>query len=1062
LGGVELLELGRWQVAERLVESAVVETADVLDDGELELSAGAPDAVRDQLGLEAVDGALGARARTAVRYDEGAPAPPAGQPGYHLPTTTDVSARVGAQDFDTRITKTEYDWSLRKPTATITDATGGGLNLKHQTIYNASTGLVRETRMPRAEQGGDASTTQTVYYARNADFGDGLADPDCANRPEWANLPCKTKPAAQPGTPGLPDLPVTTYAYNRLNQITTETERVGGDQRVTTTSYDEAGRKQTESITSTVGETVPTVTTEYDSATGRPATLSTTEGGTTRTVRTSYDVLGRPTEYIDAGGNRSTTSYDLLSRPVMTGDGKGSQTRSYDPTSGQLTQLDDSHAGRFTASYDPDGRLTAKTYPNGLRADTVYDEAGAATDLTYTKTGCSANCTWFADHVEESVHGQWLERHGTLSSQSYDYDRAGRLTSVRDSVTATSCTTTRSYGFDRNSNRTQFTSRTAGEGSCDTAAPGFVAKDERSANPGSYQGGVTLGKPGAVGDTDSDTAAGFDGSNDELTADGPTLTSAGATLQGWFNWESGNSLMRDHTQLANSGWILAFDNNGALAYRVGGKTYNTTRTTASVRGAWHQFTLTVDQGNTTLYLDGAAIHSGTGAGSQPTLMPWHIMHNGSGPVFAKGKADDIAVYNRGLSASEVQDHYNAAQATPSTYRDKLAATGGLLSYWRLGESTTQTRDSSYDSADRLTGDGFAYDSFGRMTSIPGSHAGGGTLTSSYYANDMIRSQTQDGTTSAWLLDPTQQRHRASIPNAGNQEILHYQDGSDAPAWSEQLANGATVEWTRYIQGIDGDLAAVYESKTAKATLELTNLHGDVVATASTDPGATGPLQTFEADEFGNPRQPNVRRYGWLGGGQRRTELRSGVIQMGVRSYVPAMGRFTSVDPVAGGSANAYDYANQDPIGRYDPAGSATEPYKWNYSKFKEIYSTQTGAVIGYVQLSAHVSFNGRQVRTTFSATVTGVDGGRLRGIRAHDLRIRCREEHGFPFPDQSCGTRRPRRGKPSTFFLGEDHNYHIDFTYRVSGRGHSEPGKFRSPQFSCKAGRRAGRACRFN
>ncbi|MEX1141812.1 MAG: RHS repeat-associated core domain-containing protein, partial [Thermoleophilaceae bacterium] len=81
------------------------------------------------------------------------------------------------------------------------------------------------------------------------------------------------------------------------------------------------------------------------------------------------------------------------------------------------------------------------------------------------------------------------------------------------------------------------------------------------------------------------------------------------------------------------------------------------------------------------------------------------------------------------------------------------------------------------------------------------------------------------------------------------------------------------------------------------------------------------LDTFETDEFGNPRDTTTnRRYGYLGAKQRRTELASGVIQMGVRSYVPAMGRFTSTDPVVGGSANDYDYANQDPINQDDLTG----------------------------------------------------------------------------------------------------------------------------------------------
>jgi hypothetical protein len=42
------------------MEALVVEPGDVLGDGELELGAAAPDAVADQLGLEAVDEALGA------------------------------------------------------------------------------------------------------------------------------------------------------------------------------------------------------------------------------------------------------------------------------------------------------------------------------------------------------------------------------------------------------------------------------------------------------------------------------------------------------------------------------------------------------------------------------------------------------------------------------------------------------------------------------------------------------------------------------------------------------------------------------------------------------------------------------------------------------------------------------------------------------------------------------------------------------------------------------------------------------------------------------------------
>lgn len=54
--------------------------------------------------------------------------------------------------------------------------------------------------------------------------------------------------------------------------------------------------------------------------------------------------------------------------------------------------------------------------------------------------------------------------------------------------------------------------------------------------------------------------------------------------------------------------------------------------------------------------------------------------------------------------------------------------------------------------------------------------------------------------------------------------------------------------------------------------------------------------------------------------QRSSETVTGLTLMGVRLYDAATGRFTSMDPVAGGSANAYDYCSGDPIDCADTTG----------------------------------------------------------------------------------------------------------------------------------------------
>src|SRR6185369_7485233 len=86
--------------------------------------------------------------------------------------------------------------------------------------------------------------------------------------------------------------------------------------------------------------------------------------------------------------------------------------------------------------------------------------------------------------------------------------------------------------------------------------------------------------------------------------------------------------------------------------------------------------------------------------------------------------------------------------------------------------------------------------------------------------------------------------------------------------------------------------------------------------------ATSTTSYTESNEFGVPyfQASAYPRYGWLGAKQRSHDTLSGITLMGVRLYNPDSGRFDQTDPVPGGSANPYDYANQDPINQFDLTG----------------------------------------------------------------------------------------------------------------------------------------------
>ena len=201
-------------------------------------------------------------------------------------------------------------------------------------------------------------------------------------------------------------------------------------------------------------------------------------------------------------------------------------------------------------------------------------------------------------------------------------------------------------------------------------------------------------------------ALSLDGLNDYVdVTDNSNLKYQGGnmTLSVWMKpdfaeTDGAHFISKPWTGCGEYNYRLIYNSNKTIDLSIMGSAYAGISSAGAVveRGVWSQVVMTLDSSkNMKLYINGALVNSGThdlvswvapscGDSNLPlsigTLYPYGEGWGGNTGFSFQGFLDDVRIYNRALSATEITKLYQSGAV-----KQKMVSNQGLVGYWPLNE-----------------------------------------------------------------------------------------------------------------------------------------------------------------------------------------------------------------------------------------------------------------------------------------------------------------------------------------------------------------------------------------